>query len=411
MERLSYIIYDLFVAFNTESISYLIIRDYDSVTAISQASDIDLSISESDKNKAQTILKKNGWFTPRKNFNHYSHQQFYRWSDNRLYKIDVLWGVYFDDGKYRLNKELDIYSSYDLLDILKIPKPGIGLLLLYLHVLLDKKTLSYKNKNSLYHLLNRCEGEEFLYLKEIKKLVDDETLDYREYEAGVENALNNGTITRSFLPLRFVRRASIKFLAHLQKRQYTVALIGVDGSGKSSALQNLTEYYQGSAFTQYFGFRDYKTNLAKKLCDGNKRFKNKYISNLFRCVALYNEMLYRYNVAKKSGKRILLFDRYVWEAADNSVLSAERVLNTLLFKKLFPNVDTVIYLYCPVDISLSRKNDIEDVDCFVRMKERFDKLYMRKEGSLAIDTSITPREEVLGLIVLHICKLTDAVIV
>ena len=406
MEQILPILTTLFNQFNSDNISYFIIRDYDKIASINNCADLDISIYSECRNIALGILENQGWTTPHKNYNHFSHQHFYKWDGVKMYKIDIIWDLYFDDGKYKLKECEKYYSSYQLYQNIRIPKIETGILLLLLHIILDKKTLSVKNKNFLNYLLNKFTSRNDIII-DAERLIISDGKDERVKINFVEQSIKNGIIEKRLALPRLIRKIYIKIVSHLTNRKYKIALIGVDGSGKSSALKKLESYYGINAHTQYFGFRDFQTRWAMKYCSDNCNIKNKYLINILRVISVYIEMWYRYFMAIRTKKRLLFFDRYAWEAADNATVPVLKFINGLLFYKLFPSVDVIVYLHCPVEVSLLRKNDIEDIDSFIVMKKRFDKRYMNLSKCVLIDTSNSSEEEVLKLIVQNVSKITD----
>jgi thymidylate kinase len=115
-------------------------------------------------------------------------------------------------------------------------------------------------------------------------------------------------------------------------------------------------------------------------------------------LAAYYEMWIRLLEAKKAGKEIVVFDRYVWEASVNSTSKISHFLACLLFEHLFPKPELVIYLYCSAETSLLRKDDILDEKQFRMMKKRSDEKYLNKNEILSINTEETGIEEVVQMI-------------
>lgn len=410
METLIPMLNDLFGDLNTHAIDYVVVRDYETVNSLNRCSDLDISVSESHRTTTLDILKKRNWYTPQKNLNHYSHQQFYNWAGERMYKLDIIWGFYFADGRYSLSSCNSVYAAAILFNGIKIPCPEDGILLLLLHILLDKKSLSKKNKDFMMYLLSNKQedNETTLYARSLCSKDDIALIEPIYF---IKCLLKKRILLKNYSLVRLLRLINRTFLSHFSKTRYRIALLGVDGCGKSTALASLRNYYVDKSFTQYFGFRDYKTSFAKRMHSSSKgHILNRYVYNILDVLSVYFEMWTRYLEAKRSGKMVLLFDRFVWEAADNSSKVLEKALKTLLFKWLFPGVDILIYLHCPVETSLSRKNDITDVDHFMIMKKRFDKLYMRYPNSLSIDTSIEKEPEVLEKCARFICERTDGLI-
>jgi thymidylate kinase len=67
----------------------------------------------------------------------------------------------------------------------------------------------------------------------------------------------------------------------------------------------------------------------------------------------------------------------------------KRTITKLFLKTLFPKPKYVFYLYCPVEISLSRKNDIESIVEFRDTKKEYDLNFMHSKKIISIDTGST----------------------
>lgn len=403
--NLNQILHDLFERFNLEDIKYLVIRDYFSVETINNSDDLDISISSMSRNRAIELLKEMGWGTPQINPNTFSHQQFYKWDGNRMYKVDVLWDVFFADGKYKLSNVEEIYDKYKWQENIKIPTPNIGLKLLLLHVILDKRIFSEKNKKSFIKLSSEnelydgCIGS---ISSEILSTCDFDLKNLEKYKTNLEaekliERCNNifWKIQRWIIIKKWSRKTNC----------ITLALIGVDGTGKSKALENLSEYYKDTAQSTYMGFRSYQTGFAKRMTA--RPVKIPVLSTFLLCFSLYIEMMYRLIKAKTSRKHLILFDRYPWEAYINAGYKQSKFWLYIFMLCLFPKPTGTVYLYCPANVSLKRKTDIENAEEFVKMKERFDKLFLDNRFCKSLDTSILDIDDVKSEIIQYICMLTN----
>lgn len=169
----------------------------------------------------------------------------------------------------------------------------------------------------------------------------------------------------------------------------TVALIGVDGTGKSTIINRLKELFGDEAITMYMGsvrFEDPKIEeLAKKPC--LSFFESvKYLFLVNKC------FWGRYRGAVKTNK-IVLFDRYVHERYLNAT-GKRKLINLVLYKYLFPRTSCIIYLYCSAETSLKRKDDIPDAEVFHAMKKRFDSCFLNSNDCLCLDTDTKSVDEI-----------------
>lgn len=168
----------------------------------------------------------------------------------------------------------------------------------------------------------------------------------------------------------------------------TFAIIGVDGSGKSTLISQLGQRFGEKAMTQYMGsvrFEDERIEIIK----------NKQSLSVYDSIRLYF-LIYkcfwdRYKTATKSNK-LVLFDRYVDERYINAK-GKYRFLNVILYKYFFPKPSHIIYLHCSAETSFNRKSDIPDKSAFIAMKERFDEFYMKGKSNLCLSSDdSTPGE-------------------
>lgn len=395
----------LFNELNINNVSYCVIRNYSSVQEVNKADDLDISISGEDKKNTVNIFCKLGWMTPAINYNKYGHQQFYKWDRKRLYKVDVIWDLSFANGKYILNDNICIYHNPNYIQEAKIPNDQIGLKILFLHVLLDKREMSITNHNNLKRLLSKLNNDKF---SDIVEKVIDGVFERNKRDEIIASLLQEKVIIKNS-KLAVIKHRASNFIKRIQlffqKKKYKIAIIGLDGTGKSTVVKALGNYYQEKSVTQYFGFRDYETRLALRRFNGNY-YKIPILSPIKTAIVLYLEMLSRYHRVMSAKAKLKIFDRYVWESYDNEERIDARIIYKLLFKFFFPDVDATIYLYCPAEISLSRKDDIEDVNAFLKMKQCIDNIYLKKDKVITIDTNSHPPQEVTGLIVSYIFKIT-----
>lgn len=169
------------------------------------------------------------------------------------------------------------------------------------------------------------------------------------------------------------------------KHKKTIAILGVDGSGKSTAVENLSTIYGDKCSITYMGytrFEDPRIELLRK-----KRHTNPITTWLtYRC------FWHRYFKALKQGD-FAIFDRYVHEIFINANKSLYSRINIILYKYLFPKPQKMVYLYCSSDESLRRKNDIPNPDTFIAMKKRFDNYFLNRKGVLCLDSEqLSPQE-------------------
>ena len=168
-------------------------------------------------------------------------------------------------------------------------------------------------------------------------------------------------------------------------RKKTIAILGVDGSGKSTAINNLSKKYGERCTITYMGYTRFEDTSIEEL--KGKRFVGPlYIYRIYRC------FWRRYLNATRTDK-VALFDRYVHEIFINAS-GKYKYINILLYKYLFPKPKKMVYLYCSVEESLKRKKDIINADAFRNMKKRFDLFFLKRKGVLCLDTELLSEKEI-----------------
>ena len=153
-----------------------------------------------------------------------------------------------------------------------------------------------------------------------------------------------------------------------------ICLVGVDGSGKSTTVYNLEQILIPHVKIQYMGFKDWELKFVRNHFENTKDTK---IYKLQSIIYVYIEMWYRY-IKSRFSRKLVIYDRFVDEAYINASGLSKKIY-TILYKYLFPKPKQYIYLYCDLDTSLSRKDDILDKEQFRNMKDRFDLIFLNKE--------------------------------
>lgn len=160
----------------------------------------------------------------------------------------------------------------------------------------------------------------------------------------------------------------------------TIAFIGVDGAGKSTIITKVAGSLGKGSKVQYMGNRDFEDKrieqLAKPGFSKIDSLKRKYYS--YKCF----RQRYYSNIGHYE---FLLFDRYVDELylSQGGII---RLLYYIFYNLLFPKPQMYIYLHCPIEESLRRKDDISDKAKFAQRKSEYDAIYLNKKKCLCINT-------------------------
>lgn len=398
---------NLFSKFNNNNIDYCIIRDFNDLSLINESEDIDLLIRSSDFLRADKLLRYLGWGTPKINPNAFGHVQYYKCEAKKIYKLDILKDLYYADGRYKLNLEKTTIC-YIQQNGIRIPTEEFALLFLVLHIVLDKTFVSEKNAVQLENLMKTVKNKDNWWWKIAKEIVERHDYQLLSKQKYIKEIEKNDCVEKIDNKIWCIKRRLIGRLWRMNIHKNSFAVIGVDGTGKSSTIEALKDYYGNDVFVQYMGFRSYITKIAKKWSTNKAPKVNLPGVNLImQQVSCYYEMLCRYYLAKRSGRKLVLFDRYAWETYDNARNGYVKLFSWTLFKLLFPKPYRIVYLYCPTDVSLSRKDDIDDAEGFMKMKERIDSKYMKNRSALILDTSVDSKETVIDKVITYICVETQ----
>ena len=197
-------------------------------------------------------------------------------------------------------------------------------------------------------------------------------------------------------------KAGLDMMARLRNIFYnifssrSICILGVDGTGKTSVTIALKKYLGQNSIIQYMGLHSYLTGYARSRYNAGN-YKHSHVSAIINFTALYLEMWFRV-ICHWKGRKIIIYDRYAWEIMFN-YKGIKRALAKLLFKTLFPRPKLVLYLYCTIEVSLSRKTDIIDIAEFKGIKQEYDREFMHCPGIIPIDTGSTDVHALLEQII------------
>ena len=277
---------EVFSAFENNSVKYVILRGYESEAEIEEGMDIDLYIAPFDKLRVKKLLLSLGWYTARINCNIYPHEQFYFFSD-RCYKLDIQYGIMFGNTKYQYKNESRVLSERVRVGCYYTPSNVHAFQMMLCHLVFDKNKIEEYNRLRLESILKRNQGIEDLNSKfyhELLVVIKDSEKVFRAIEENIfnlnivnsKNCLNK-SIERYFL----CKKRSI--CNRIINR--TLAVVGVDGAGKSTLINNLNSILMHRSYVQYMGDKNYEFNILNSYNGAH---------NWIRQVLIYINMLYRF---------------------------------------------------------------------------------------------------------------------
>ena len=392
----------LFEELNKEKVEYAVLRGYLNKTDFYNGKDVDIFVNKKHKKKYEKIMFGLNYKTPKINDNVYPHKQYFCFSNEGLLKIDTVFGLHFRKKLLKYKKKIDFLRDTTNYGTLKVFKPELSLTLFILHLVFDKaNVVSDNNKARLKEYVSLIEfnGAQLNlilpnYIVSYVKSMLAEHFNSSNHDVDISSNLKKEYLKRMrlngfYLLLKKIKGTHLYLRNKYRRRE--IAFIGIDGSGKSSSLEYISTYLGEQSSSQYMGFREMETKYGK-LYLSNDPIKPR----IKRFYYIYKEMYFRLKKVRKSNKKLILLDRYPWEAYDNS-FGKYKIIYWFFFKLLFPKPKCGMYLYCDVNVSLSRKDDIIDKEQFVKNKNNFDNTYMNNKKFVSVDTGIVSYEKTLEL--------------
>ena len=111
---------------------------------------------------------------------------------------------------------------------------------------------------------------------------------------------------------------------------------------------------------------------------------------------------------KKFKKRIIISDRYFYDSFVDQVINLNfsenkilKLLDNFWIKKVFPEPDLVIYIDCPEEIAIKRKEDVFSLDYLKDRRKIYLKIvdfkgYYKVDGTLQIEKLGKNIEEIVN---------------
>ncbi len=381
--------------FNKNKVKYCILRNYEFLTDKKQKPglDLDISIAIEDKSKAEQILSKYNFIKKPKQFSR-KHQGYSYFSKEELLKLgfDVQWnGVVWND-MYYLNSS--IYNRRKKVAYFYVLSDEDAFIMYLCHSILGKRFFKQKYRQKLLGLSNK--DLDFNYItnhlnKTFKNRSIGKKLVYLVKNNQFDRILNikNRLITKFIFPNHTFHFISLFFRWFnekiLTKKQPLIAIIGPDGAGKSTAVQNITKILQQNnrKVAQIYLGRG-KSHLLPINKTGKavyERIKTNQSKSLVKTIyylaaPIYTlDLLLRYLfiVRPKRKNNIIVTDRY----ATDIYLMPKISNNFRLFLfSLFPKPTLTFYLFNDPNTLYNRKKQ-QSVEELKQQLAFFDKIAKR----------------------------------
>lgn len=258
-------------------VPYVILRGFDPITELAGSVDIDLFIPARHFATASAVIHQAGWSRRAVQTGRYPHCFFDAWdhADGVVRSIDVVTDLCYGQQLLTLRGASLVAEAGVMVNGVRVPSPWHALFTLALHVALDKRGLSPNNARRVQAALVRAKGD----AAGAQRIVAEFGEDAREFvEAFIETATAAGC---DLAPLNARARRLRCLKAHPWRARLTqsrarlrqfrrpvvrVAILGIDGSGKSTLIDALANAPSTVRLWHgYLGSNHYRTYPARFL--------------------------------------------------------------------------------------------------------------------------------------------------
>ena len=391
---------DTLSGLSLNGVQYVVLRGFKPIGELNKSKDVDIFVPKSYKKMARQYFTQKGWYRQKLNCSRYPHEQYIRMTDVGVKKIDVVYGLYYGNELFHYNAEEHILSNSVCESGIYVPKIEYAIELLMLHVVFDKKILSEENKKRLIALLDG-DTKKSRACKDAIALLDNNSHIQSIRSSILKSDVLSFSVTRMIG--RGIRHRLNNVIRECMKRLHrrNICFMGVDGSGKSTTIQVLSDILGEQSTVLYMGFKNFKSKGVKK---AEGQVKN--ISRISLCHIMLLQWIefWRRYMSVRFSKKYVLFDRFPDESIIN-YKKTSKILAFILFKILFPRPKSVYYLYCSEESSFNRKDDILNKKDFVDRKKKFDEKYINNKKIKSFSTDINTTNDIINEIINDInCK-------
>ena len=410
---------DVFDALNESAARYVVLRGFDPIEELAWSADIDVFIPARELERVGSLLNFSGWRHRRSQTGRLPHRFFDNWeSDIALVRsLDVVTSLrYGKDSRYVLRNSEAVLSTSAMEHGVRVPSPWMAAFCFALHVTLDKGVVSLANARRGATMRQKCcaypEGKALL-LKNFGAVALEFVEDF--FEVLAKDASNE-------LPSLIARAVSLPCLVsdamgprlHAIRNRWRqllrpvarVAVLGIDGSGKSTVVDKMSN---GGGTVRvhsaYLGHNHYRTLPAQWLSRrlGAMRERGNTSGVTYRVFANLDalwqpfEQLARMMIAEHRAE-LVFYDRFPLGQDDGhpSTLWGKVLLAYKRFMRaLLPGPDLVILLDGDDRTIWERKKEMP-FDVHVRTQGGYRKLLEALSCSTAVVRSDDTLEETVS---------------
>ena len=326
--RLHPVLRTTFEALGSAAPDYVVLRGFDPLDELERSIDIDVFIPASAIARVTAALRLVGWRKREHQIERFPHLFFDSWTGEHGFvrSLDVVTDLCYGPGLHSLRDAGRVGRHGRTIDGVRIPEPWMAAFMFALHVALDKGSLSEPNALRARAMLGTCraapEGRAIL-----------------EREFGVEA----GTFVESFFrsidqpsevaalgdearalpqlrgrPIWARMHRVVKRLIQLRRPVARIAVIGIDGSGKSTLVNAITSAPSTIRIgSGYLGSNHYRSTPSRWLQGALTRHRGRGDTGSFAYRVLANadalwspfELLFRMLIAEHR-REVVLYDRF-----------------------------------------------------------------------------------------------------
>ena len=396
-----------FAALQASGIPAVVLRGYLPIDDLARSTDIDLYVPSGHEGRVAQALISAGWYRRRDQTGRHPHVFFDNFDiPGRLSTtIDVVTDLAFGPRLLTLRNAAGILEDRETQDGVPVPHRWLALFVFGLHVVFDKGSRSPANLARGAALWARCSAQmgEAEHLERVfgapARRWTEAAGPWLAGGAGDQDALTAAAATLPGLAPRIARaffdRWRVQW-ALRRARPFRVAVVGMDGSGKSTMIGEATALPSGLPVGgAYLGYNQFTTRTFKWILATLERWKERHPGRSLR-VRLLDQLrslwwpveLYARMRRAEWWRSIVFYDRYpfpAYERDDRPTTLPGRVMNLYerLWTKLLPAPDFLLLCDGDPHVLWNRKREYSFEE-YERAHARLKRLYADFPGPKAL---------------------------